>query len=121
MRNDVIRTDEEYEAALQEMDKLWDASPESEAARRLEQLIEIVADYEELHFQPPASAPAEMLLAHMEITGRSLKDFSGIVGSMAVAVDILGGRRVVGSRLAARIDRQWDIPAESLMGDPGFE
>lgn len=120
MRRDAIRTEDEYEAALQEIESLWDATPESEAGRRLDRLIERVVDYEDLHFQAPASPPAEMLLAHMEMTGQGLKDLSRIVGSLTVAIDILAGRRLVGSRLAARIDRHWDLPAECLTGEAGL-
>ena len=55
MPESTIKNESEYEAALAEIEKLWDAKEGTSEASRLNELVELVVQYEEEHYpiEPP--------------------------------------------------------------------
>jgi len=54
-----IRTEADYEAALAEIKRLFDAAPDTPDGNRLEALVTLVEAYEAQHYPIPAPDPAE--------------------------------------------------------------
>lgn len=50
-----IKTNADHEAALLEIERLWDAKPNTADSDRLDVLITVVEAYEETHFPKPSS------------------------------------------------------------------
>ena len=69
----LIRTPEDYEAALARIDALWDAAPGSEEADELEVLATLIDRYEEEHESIPPPDPIEAILFRLEQTGQMSK------------------------------------------------
>lgn len=56
-----IRNKKDYQAALAEVDRLWDAAAKSTAADRLEVLSLLIEQYEREHFPVADPDPIEFL------------------------------------------------------------
>ena len=56
-----IKTEADYQAALAEIQALFDASPNTPQGDKLEALVTLVEAYEEKHFPIPASDPIEAI------------------------------------------------------------
>ncbi|MBT9587236.1 hypothetical protein IV102_28090 [bacterium] len=67
----MLRSDEELDEALKEVDRLWDAVPGTEDHDRLELLMVLVEDYENRHYPPE---PIEAIKFRMEQQGLNRKD-----------------------------------------------
>ncbi len=104
----VIRTDAEYEAAVQAMNGLLDAGAGEDhhpLAGVLDLLGGFIDDYDETHHALPDVLPAEILRLLMEQAGLKQGDLPEI-GSQGVVSEILSGKRDLNlgqiKRLAAR-------------------
>jgi HTH-type transcriptional regulator/antitoxin HigA len=62
--------------------------------------------------------PVEAIKFRMQTSGYSQADLGRILGSRQRASDILGRKRSLTLRMAWKLHRQWDIPAESLIQPP---
>src|ERR1043166_4195133 len=78
-----IHTEEEYESALAEIDRLFDAAPHTSEGDRLELLATLVEAYEEQHYSLPAPDPIEAITYHMESRGLCRRDLEPYLGSRA--------------------------------------
>ena len=64
-----IKNDTDYQAALEEIESLFDAAPDTPEGDRLEVLTTLVEAYEEKHYTIPMPDPIEAILYHMESRG----------------------------------------------------
>ena len=56
-----IRSDEDHAAALEQIDHLWGADPDTAEGARLEILLTLVDTYEETHHAIPPSDPVSAI------------------------------------------------------------
>ncbi|MFO0019632.1 MAG: type II toxin-antitoxin system HigA family antitoxin, partial [Alphaproteobacteria bacterium] len=75
-----IRTDEDHQAAVAEIERLWDAEPGSEAFNRLDVLATLVDAYEAHRWPLQSLDPVDTLRAEMELNGRTLRDLGDLIG-----------------------------------------
>lgn len=71
MESDPIKNDADYQAALKEIEQLFDAAPDTPEGDRLEKLVALVEAYEEVYYSIPAPNPAEALRYFLESRGLS--------------------------------------------------
>jgi HTH-type transcriptional regulator/antitoxin HigA len=45
-----IQTEEQHQAALKEVEALWDAAPGTPEGKRLDQLVDLIVAFEEVHY-----------------------------------------------------------------------
>ncbi len=69
-----VKTKRDYEAALKEAEKLWDAPDGSGAGDRLEVLVLLIQAYEAKHYPIPDPDPIDFLHHVMEARGLTRKD-----------------------------------------------
>ncbi|MFL7870588.1 MAG: type II toxin-antitoxin system HigA family antitoxin, partial [Anaerolineales bacterium] len=69
-----IKTEADYEAALKEIERLFDAEPGTPESDRLEVLTTLVEAYEDEHYAIPAPDPVEAILYYMESRGLKRAD-----------------------------------------------
>ena len=110
-----IKTDADYEAALSEIESLWDAKPGTSKGDRLDVLTTLVQAYEESHFSIPAPDPVEALLYCMESRGLTRRDLEPYIGSRARISEILNRRRPLTLRMVQNLHEELGIPAEVLI------
>lgn len=64
-----MRTERDYQAALKEITRLWDAAPNSFKGDRLEVLVTLVEAYERKHYKVEPPDPVEAIKFRMEQLG----------------------------------------------------
>jgi antitoxin component HigA of HigAB toxin-antitoxin module len=69
-----IKTDADYQMALEEIERLFDAAPGTPEGDRLEVLTTLVDAYEEQHHAIPFPDPIEAINYHLESRGLSDRD-----------------------------------------------
>jgi HTH-type transcriptional regulator/antitoxin HigA len=110
-----IRTESEYQAALTEIERLFDAAPGTPEADRLEVLTTLVEAYEEQHFHIPAPDPVEAIRYYMEARGLSHRDLEPYLGSHARVAEVLDRKRPLSLAMIRRLHAGLGISADVLI------
>jgi HTH-type transcriptional regulator/antitoxin HigA len=116
-----IKTDADYEAALVEIERLFDAKPGTVEADRLEVLTTLVEAYEEKHYSIPLPDPIEAILYHMESRGLSRRDLEPFIGSRARVSEILNRKRPLTMEMIQNLHKELGISAEVLIQPYGIQ
>jgi HTH-type transcriptional regulator / antitoxin HigA len=114
-----IRTEADYEAALNRIDALMDAEPGTPEGEELDVLTDLVEHYEEKHVAmgyPSAVAAIEFRLEQGGLTQRDLVPF---IGSRAKVSEVLSGKRQITMPMARALHEHLGIPADVLLQEPG--
>jgi HTH-type transcriptional regulator/antitoxin HigA len=111
-----IRTDEDHQAAVAEIERLWDAEPGSEAFNRLDVLATLVDAYEARRWPLEALDPVDTLRAEMELNGRSLSDLGEVIGRNR-ATEVLKRQRPLTLAMVRKLHAAWRIPADRLIDE----
>ena len=110
-----IRTESDYEAALEEIERLFDAKPGTSEADRLEVLTTLTEAYEEKHYAIPLPDPIEAILYHMESRGLSRCDLGPFIGSRARVSEVLNRKRPLTMEMIRNLHSGLGISAEVLI------
>jgi antitoxin component HigA of HigAB toxin-antitoxin module len=110
-----IRDEAGHRVALAEIERLWGAAPGTRDGDRLDILMALVDDFERTNWPDEDLDPIDAIVAHMENSGRSRKDFEKIVGSSGRASEILNRRRHLTLPMIWRLVHEWKMPAEILV------
>jgi HTH-type transcriptional regulator/antitoxin HigA len=115
MKPKVLKTEAEYEAALQRVDRLMDASIGTARAEELELWTWLVERYEEEHhpFDPPD--PIEAILFRMEQQGLKQVDLIPFIGSKSKVSEVLNRKRPLSLGMVRSLSEGLGIPAEVLI------
>jgi HTH-type transcriptional regulator / antitoxin HigA len=110
-----IRTKKEYQAALVEVNRLWDSPEKSAQADRLDLLALLIEAYERQYYPIPDPDPIALLnhvLENRELTRKDLEPFIGPRGRVA---DIMNRTRPLTLEMIRRLAEGLDLPAEVLI------
>jgi HTH-type transcriptional regulator/antitoxin HigA len=110
-----IRTEADYDAALAEIESLFEAAPNTPESDRLEVLTTLVEAYEARNYPILPPDPIEALLYHMESRGLSRRDLEPYLGSRARVAEILNRRRSLTVEMIRRLNQGLGMPAEVLI------
>lgn len=110
-----VKTAEDYQVALKEIERLFDAVPDTPEGDRLEVLVTLVEAYERGHYSIPLPDPIEAIEYHMESRGLSRRDLEPYIGSRARISEILNRRRPLTLRMIRNLEEGLGIPAEILV------
>ena len=112
-----IKTKSDYDAALKDIDMLWEASPNTEEGDNLEVLITLVEKYESEHFDISAPDPVEAIKFIMEQKGIDRIELQKIFGSKSRVSEILNKHRKLNLRMIRELHNVLKIPYEVLAED----
>lgn len=110
-----IKSEADYEAALEEIERLFDAVPDTPEGDRLEVLTTLVEAYEEKHYSIPLPDPIDAILYHIESRGLSRRDLEPYIGSRARVSEVLNRKRPLTMEMIRNLHRELGIPAEVLI------
>jgi len=110
-----IRTEEDYLAALQMIESLWDAPPGSPDGDKLDVLVTLVEAYEEKHHPILPPDPVEAILHHMDSQELSRQDLEPYLGSRARVSEVLNRKRPLSLNMIRRLQSGLGISAELLV------
>lgn len=110
-----IRIKKDYQAALAEAERLWDAPTKSPEADRLGVLVMLIEDYERQHYPIPDPDPIEFLNHVMENRGLTRKDLEHYIGPRGRVSDILNRTRPLTLGMIRLLAEGLKLPAEVLI------
>jgi HTH-type transcriptional regulator/antitoxin HigA len=110
-----IRTEEDYERALGEVEQLANAQPGTPEGDRLEVLMILVEAYEDEHYPILPPDPIAAIEYYMESRGLTRRDLEPYIGSRARVSEILNKRRPLTLRMIRDLEAGLGIPAEVLI------
>ena len=112
-----IKTEEDYNNTLSQIESLMDAKSNTVQMDELEVLTTLVEAYEEQHYKIDAPDPIEAIKFRMEQEGLKQKDLVSIVGSKSRVSEILNKKRKLTIEMIRNLHKQLHIPIESLFLD----
>lgn len=110
-----IRNRKEYQAALAEVERLWDAPARSPEADRLDVVAMLIERYEQEHFPIAEPDPIEFLDHVMESRGLTRKDMEAYIGPRGRVADILNRTRPLTLEMIRRLADGLQLPADVLI------
>lgn len=115
----IIKNEDEYEAALEEVSKLIVNDPPAgtDEADRLELLVLLVKAYEDSHYPLEFPTVIEAVRFRMEQEGLRQQDLVNILGSKGRVSEMLNGKRAVSFSMAKALHKKLGIPAEIFLRD----
>lgn len=113
----IIKTEKEYNAALEMAEKLIDKNPEpgTEDADKLELLTLLIEKYEDAHYKINLPDPIEALKFRMEQQNLTQKDLIPYIGSRSKVSEILNKKRPLTLKMMRTLNKNLGIPAEVLL------
>jgi HTH-type transcriptional regulator/antitoxin HigA len=109
-----IKNKADYQSALKEIERLFNAEPDTPAGDQLEILMVLVQAYEDEHYSIPLPDPIAAIKYHMESRGLSRKDLEPFIGSRARVSEILNRKRRLSLHMIRKLSAGLGIPAEIL-------
>ena len=110
-----IHTKKDYQAALADIEQLWDAPAKSSDADKLEILTLLVQHYESIHHPIADPDPIEFIKHIMESRGLTRKDMEPYIGARGRVADILNRTRPLTLEMIRRLADHLKLPVEVLV------
>ena len=113
----LIKTEEDYQMALDKLDEIFDASegtPESDQADILALVIEY---YENVHYPIEAPDPIEAIKIRMEEMQLKQKDLAAALGGRNRASEILNRKRKLTVDMIRKLTKSLNLSASLLIKD----
>jgi HTH-type transcriptional regulator/antitoxin HigA len=88
-----IKNEADYETALAEIDRLFDAEPDTPEGDQLEILVTLVEAYEDKHYDLPPPDPIDAIEYYIDSRGLSHKDLELYIGGGRHVSEILNRER----------------------------
>ena len=115
MRIQPIKNERDHKAALREVDRLWDAKPNTPEGDRLDLWVTLVEAYEAKHHAIPPPDPIEAIKFRMEQMGLSKSDIAPYLGGRSRVSEVLNRKRGLSVNMMRRLHKDLHIPAEALL------
>ncbi len=113
-----IRNEEDYEAALAEVERLWGAEPGTPEGDRFEVLFTLVEAFEEKEYPILPPDPIEAIKYFMESRGLDRRDLEPYIGPSGRVSEVLNRRRPLTLAMIRKLHDGLGIPAEILIQSP---
>lgn len=111
----VIKTEIDYEKALERLDEIFDAYIGTPKGDEASLLILLIGQYEETHYSMPDPDPVEAIKFVMEQTAIKPKDLVGILGNKSSVSRVLNRKRPLNLEMIRGLHDRFKIPYEVLM------
>lgn len=110
-----IKTEIDYQTALDDIAQLFDAEPNTPDGDKLEILTTLVQAYEEEHYPIDFPDAVDALNYWMESRGLERKDLQMFIGTRARISEILNRKRELTLTMIRKLNEGLKIPAELLI------
>jgi len=115
-----IRSEADYQAALKEIERLFESQPGTPDGDRMDVMVTLVEAYEARHFPiPEPDDPVQVLEYYMESRGLSRSDLIAYLGSKERVSEVLNRKRGLSLEMIRRLHAGIGIPADLIMGKQG--
>ncbi|GCE90307.1 XRE family transcriptional regulator [Komagataeibacter diospyri] len=110
-----IRNEADYEAALEEVGRLWGAKSGTPDGDRLDVLATLIDAYEAKHHPIDPPDPVEAIRFRMEQQGLTRKDLEPMIGPRNRVADVLNRKRGLSIDMIRQLHDGLGISAEVLI------
>lgn len=110
-----IKTKKDHQAALKEIEKLFDSKPNTPEGDRLDILVTLTEAYEEAHYPVDFPDAISALEYWMESRGLDRKDLEPYIGTRARITEVLNYKRDLTLNMIRNLHDHLHIPAELLI------
>jgi HTH-type transcriptional regulator/antitoxin HigA len=117
MKVKLIKSEKEYKQALDRLDIIYDAAPDTPEGDEAELLVVLIEKYEDDNYQIEAPDPIEAIKFRMEQMDMKKKDLAAILGYKSRVTEILSRKRKLTLKMIRNLHEKLNIPYESLIQD----
>ncbi len=110
-----IKTEQDYQDALNRLETIFDAKSGTSEGDELEILGLLIDDYENKHFPIDLPDPIEAIKFRMEQLGYTQNDLSKILGQKSRASEILNKKRKLSLEMIRKLNLILNIPTNVLI------
>ena len=112
-----IKTENDYKKALERLEVIFDATPNSIEGDEAEILSMLIDNYENQHFPIDAPDPIEAIKIRMEEMNIKQKDLVGIIGGKSSVSEILNKKKRLTVDMIRELERVLNISASVLVNN----
>lgn len=113
-----IKTEKDYDAALQLIEELWDAEEGTVEGDRLDIMITLVDAYEQINHPIYPPDPIAAIEFHMDQNELTRSDLEEYIGTRARVSEVLNRKRGLSIEMIRSLHEGLGIPLESLIARP---
>lgn len=113
----VLKTNKEYEEALERIELIMDAIPGTPEGDELELLALLVQNYEEKNFPLPNPDPIDVIEYYIEQRGLKNKDLIGILGDKSIVSLVINRKRGLTLNMVKNLHKKMNIPYSLLLNE----
>ncbi len=110
-----IRSEQDYERAIAEVDRHWGAEVGTAEGDRLDVLATLIDAYEAEHYPIDPPDPIEAIKFRMEQQGLTRRDLEDIIGTRTRIAEVLNRKRGLSIGMIRRLHQRLGISAEVLI------
>lgn len=110
-----VKTEQDYQNALQRIEELWGASKDSTEGDELDLLVTLVESYEMKHYPIAPPDPIDAIKFRMEQMGMTKADMVKYLGSQSRVSEILNRKRSLSLKMIKSLYKDLKIPADVLL------
>ena len=110
-----IRNEVEYQKALNRLEKIFNAKPDTKEGDELEVLSILIDNYENEHFPVDSPDPIEAIKFRMDQLGIKQNDLAKIIGFKSRVSEIINKKRKLSLTMIRKLHQHLNIPTEVLI------
>lgn len=115
MNINLIKTENDYNQALERLEVIFDAKKGTKEGDELELLGILIDQYENEHFPIDLPDPIEAIKFRMEQMGYTQNDLAKIIGFKSRASEILNKKRKLSLEMIRQLHTSLNIPTDVLI------
>ncbi len=112
-----IKSEEDYDQALERFEKIFHAPINSNEGDEAELLSILIEKYEEEHYPIEAPDPIEAILFRMEQMNMNKSDLAKVIGYPSRVTEILSRKRKLSLKMIRNLHDKLKIPYDSLIAE----
>lgn len=116
-----IKTEKDYDLALERVSTLFDAKHNTIEGDELDILVTLIEKYEQIHYPIPEPDPIEAIKFMMEQKGLTDADLGVILNSRSRVTEIFKRKRTLSIKQIRLLTENLHIPASTLIKEYALE
>ena len=109
-----IKNEQDYDKAIQRLEQIFNAEPNTDEGDELEILSLLIEKYEHEHFPIEQPDPIEAILFRMDQLGLKQKDLAEIIGYKSRVSEVLSRKRKLNLVMIRKLNANLKIPTSVL-------
>ena len=112
-----IRTEQDYQDALNRLELIFDTIPDTKEGDEAEILSLLIENYENEHYPIEAPDPIEAIRIRMEEMNLKQKDLVGVIGGKSRVSEVLNRKKRLTVDMIRELEKLLQISASVLVGN----